>query len=102
VSNQPGRLRDLRPRRILAFKDTGKQAQTRAMQAHPLGVQLGARLTRSAPLGMKEDVQLKDGLALEHVLDGTRQFVCEDGQCFSFVMLFLQAGQILLPRCVIA
>jgi hypothetical protein len=39
VSNQPGRLRDRRPRRILAFKDTGKQAPTRSMQAHPLGVQ---------------------------------------------------------------
>ena len=51
---------------------------------------------------MKGDVQIKDGLALEPVIDGTCQCVCEDGQGFACVMLFLHAGQLLLPRWVVA
>jgi hypothetical protein len=59
-------------------------------------VQLDRRLTRSAPLGMEEDIHIESRFALEHVIDGPRQFMRQDGERFSFIMLFLQADQVLL------
>ena len=63
------------------------------VQADPIGVQLDRRLTRSAPLGAQEHVHITGGLALEHIIDGARQFMSQDGESFAFVMLFLQACQ---------
>src|SRR4029434_3694532 len=62
--------------------------------------ELGAGLTRSAPLGAKEWLQIKGRFSFEHDIDRTCEFVSQDTQCFAFVMLFLQLGQILLSGLV--
>ena len=67
-----------------------------------MGVQLGARLTRSAALGLEEPIHIKRHLALEHVIDRPAQFVSQDAQGFSFVMFFLQSGQKFLSWFVVA
>ena len=49
------------------------------VQADPMGVQLDRRCTRSAPLGTQEHVYIKGCFTLEHILDGPRQFMRQDG-----------------------
>ena len=44
-----------------------------------MGVQLDRRCTRSAPLGTQEHVYIKGCFTLEHILDGPRQFMRQDG-----------------------
>jgi hypothetical protein len=46
---------------------------------------------------MKELCHIKGRVALEHVIDGSSQFMRQDGQGFAVVLCFLQAGQIFLP-----
>jgi hypothetical protein len=70
------------------------------VQAYPFRVEFGAGLTRSAPLGAQELLQIKGCVAFEHEIDRPRQLVSENTQGFAFVVLFLQLGQILLSRCV--
>jgi hypothetical protein len=70
------------------------------VQAHPFSVEFGAGLTRSAPLGRQELLQIKGGVAFQHDIDRPCEFVRQDTEGFAFVMLFLQLGQILLPRLV--
>ena len=70
------------------------------MQAHPFSVEFGAGLTRSAPLGTQELLQIKGCLAFQHEIDRPSEFVSSDTQGFAFVMLFLQPGQLLLPGLV--
>jgi hypothetical protein len=54
----------------LAFKDAVElNPPACLMQAHPLRVQLGAGLTRSAPLGLEKDIHIKCHLTLEHIID---------------------------------
>ena len=60
-----------------------------SIQAHPLVVELGARLTRSAPLGLEENIPIKSDLALEHIIDCPSQLMSQDAQGFAFVMFFL-------------
>src|SRR4030095_6092703 len=85
--------------RVQSRSDTGRHVCSR--QAHPLRVQLGVRLTHSAPLAMEELVHSKGRLALEHVIDGPRELVRQDGQGFPLVMFFLQAGEIFLPCWIV-
>lgn len=70
------------------------------MPAHPLRVELGAGLTRSAPLGTKELLYIKGCVSFEHTIDRPCKFVSQETQRFAFIMLFLQPGQILLSRFV--
>ena len=86
--------------RVQRRSDTGRHV--RSIQAHPLGVQLGVTLTHSAPLAMEELVHLKSRLALEHIIDGPRELVSQDGQGFPLVVFFLQAGEIFLPCRIVA
>jgi hypothetical protein len=72
------------------------------IEAHPLHVQLDARLTRSAPLAIKEFVHIKGRFAREHVIDGPSQFMSQDGQGVALTMFFLQAGQLFLPCRIVA
>ena len=62
------------------------------MQAHPFRVEFGVGLTRSAPLGAQELLQIKGYLAFEHKIDCPGEFVRQDTQGFAFAMLFLQPG----------
>jgi hypothetical protein len=79
------------------FKDTAKSDIRRAgCRLIPLRVQLGAKLTRSAPLGPSEYVHIESCLALEHVVDRPAQFMSQDAQGFPLVMLVLQTAQKLL------
>jgi hypothetical protein len=70
------------------------------VQAHPLRVEFGAGLTRSAPLGAQELLQLKGCLAFEHTIDCPGEFVRQDTQGFAFVMLFLPPGSQLLSGLI--
>lgn len=72
----------------------------RPVQAHPFRVELGAGLTRSAPLGTQELLQIKGCLAFQHVIDRAGQFVRENTQGFAFVVFLLQTCQILLAGLV--
>ena len=45
------------------------------VQADPMRVQLGGRLTRSAPVAVEEYVHLKYRVARQHVVDSARQLV---------------------------
>jgi hypothetical protein len=47
ASNQHGRAQGIRPMRAFAFTDAVRPCFQRAIQAHPVAVQLGVRLTRS-------------------------------------------------------
>jgi hypothetical protein len=103
VSNQSVGLRDKRPRHTWAFTDAVKSDRWQArFRLIPLRVEFGARLTRSAPLGLEEDIPIESHLAFEHVIDGPAQFIRQEAQGFAFVRFFLQAGQIFLPRLVVA
>jgi len=68
---------------------------------HPMAVQLGVKLTDSPPLRVQESFHLKGDLSFEHVLDGTCQFVSQDGQGLALAVLFLQFGQEFLSFGVI-
>ena len=58
-----------------------------------MAVQLGVKLTDSPPLMVQESFPIKGDLSFEHVIDGTCQFVSQDGQGLALAMLFLQFGQ---------
>ena len=60
---------------------------------HSMVVQLGVKLTDSPPLIVQESFLIKGDLSFEHVLDGTCQFVSQDGQGLALAVLFLQFGQ---------
>ncbi len=82
----------------LAFKDAVKQDGEHArFRLIPLGVQLDLRLTRSAPLGTQEHIYIKGCFALEHVIDGPRQFMRQDGERFSFGMRFSERTRSFWP-----
>ena len=49
--------------------------------------------TAGSPAGTQAHVHIKGCFALEHIIDGPRQFRSQDGEGFAFVMLFLHAGQ---------
>lgn len=70
------------------------------MQASPFSVEFGAGLTRSAPLGASELLQIESCVALAHDIDRPGEFVRQDTEGCALVMLFLHLGQILLPRLV--
>jgi hypothetical protein len=72
------------------------------MEADPVGVQLGVRLTRSAPLTMETLLPIKGCLACEHVINGPRQLVGHDGEGFALAMLLLQTSQVFLACGMIA
>ena len=65
-------------------------------------VQLGGRLTRSAPVAVEEYVHLKYRVARQHVVDGARQLVGQDRQRLALPMFFLQTGQKLLALGIVA
>ena len=62
-------------------------------QVQPIAVQLGLELTDSPPLSPQECVQIKSGLAFEHVVDRPGSFVSEDGQGFTLAVCFLEARE---------
>ena len=72
------------------------------MEADPVGVQLGVRLTRSAPLTMEKPLHIKGCLAFEHVINGPRQLVGQDGEGFALAMPMLQTRQVFLSCGIIA
>jgi hypothetical protein len=47
ASNQHGRAQGIRPMRAFAFTDAVRPCFQRVIQAHPVAVQLGVRLTRA-------------------------------------------------------
>ena len=49
-----------------------------SVQAHPFNVELGVGLTRSAPLGLEKEVHIKGRLTLEHIIDGSTEFMSQD------------------------
>ena len=51
---------------------------------------------------MEERLHLKGCFALEHVIDGPRELVGQDGQGFPLAVFFLQAGHIVLSCRVVA
>ena len=65
-------------------------------------VQLGVRLTRSAPLPVEELLHIEHRVAFEHIIDGPRQFMRQDGPSFPLVMLLRQSGQRLLACLIVA
>jgi hypothetical protein len=67
-----------------------------------VGVQLGVRLTRPAPLAMEERLYIKGCFAFKHVIDCPSEPVGQDGQGFTFIVFFLQAGQMFLPCWIVA
>ena len=102
VSNQSQGLRDMGPMHALAFKDAAKSDIRRAgCRLIPLRVQLGAKLTRSAPLGPSEYVHIESCLALEHVIDRPAQLMRQDAQGFTLVMRVLQTAQKLLALGIV-
>jgi hypothetical protein len=72
------------------------------MQAHPITVQLGVRLTRSAPLAVEKLVHFERGMAFQHTIDCAGQFMGQDGQGFALTVFFLQAGEIFLPGRIVS
>ena len=87
----------------LAFKDAVElEPQACLRQAPPFDVELGAGLTRSAPLGLEKSVHIESDLALEHKVDGSTQFMSQNAQGFAFLRLFLQSGQKFLALWVVA
>ena len=50
---------------------------------------------------MQEFVHIKHRVAFEHIIDGPRQFMREDGQRFALAVLVLSSGQIFLPCWII-
>ena len=67
-----------------------------------MSVQLGGKLTRSAPLTMEELLHIKGPLAFEHVIDCPCQLGGQDGEGFALAMLLLQTSQVFLPCGIIA
>jgi hypothetical protein len=67
-----------------------------------MAVQFGVGLTGSPPSALQEGVQIKRGLAFQHVVDRPRSFMCEDGQGFPLAVFFLQAGEQLLRGGIVA
>ncbi len=55
-----------------------------SIQAHPLRLQLGVRLSRPLPaLRTEELIHVKGLFPFEHVIDGPAQFMSQDRECFS-------------------
>ena len=67
-----------------------------------MGVQFGARLTRSPPLSLEELLPIERHLAMEHVIDGTGQLMGQHGQGCTWAMFFLQTGEIFLRRWMVS
>jgi len=65
-------------------------------------VQLGTRLIRSPPLMLEEFLHIESHLALEHVIDGTGQFMSQHNQGFACVVFFLQTGEVFLCRWMVS
>jgi hypothetical protein len=63
-----------------------------AYRVRPMVVQLGVKLTYSPPLIAQDSFLIKGDLSFQHVIDGTGQFVSQDGQCLALTVLFLQFG----------
>jgi hypothetical protein len=86
----------------LAFPEAGHAARLSAsLRVIPLVVQLGLRLIRSPPLSLEELIFVESHLAFEHEIDGASQLLGQNGQGFTFVMFFLQAGEEFLSRRMI-
>ena len=81
------------PLSCFAFHDAEVMDFSRTnLQADPMRVQLGGRLTHSAPIAVEESVHLKYRVACQHVVDGARQLVGQDGQRLALAVFFLQTG----------
>ena len=72
------------------------------MQADPMRVQFGGRLTRSAPVAVEEYVHLQYRVARQHVVDGACQLVGQNRQCLALPVFFLHMGQKLLALGIVA
>jgi len=64
-----------------------------------MAVQLGVKLTDSPPFMGQDSLHIKGDLSFEHVIDGTGQFVSQDGP--GLAVLFLQLSQACLSFGVI-
>ena len=60
-----------------------------SVQAPPFDVELGVGLTRSAPLGLEQELPIKGGLTLEPRIDSPTQFRGQEASRFPLIMLFL-------------
>ena len=86
-----------RPRRAGACSDAAGDTLARVREpVHPVAVQCGVELTGSPPFPLKEGVQIKRGLALQHVVDGPCQCMSQDREGCALAGLFCQSGQQLL------
>ena len=65
-------------------------------------VQLGVRLTRSAPLLVEELLHIEHHIASEHVIDCPGQLMSQDRQRLPLAVFFLSAGQIFLACRMVA
>jgi hypothetical protein len=70
-------------------------------QVYPMIVQLGVKLPYSSPLVAQESLPIKGDRSLEHVIDGTRQFMSQNGSSVAFVVFFLPSGQVLLAGGIV-
>ena len=89
-----------------AYLGVHRRSQTRRrarlIEADPVGVQLGVRLTRPAPLAMEELLQIKGCGVFEPIVDRPRQPVGQKGEGFALAMCRLQTRQACLPRWILA
>jgi hypothetical protein len=67
-----------------------------------VGVQLGVRLTRPAPLAMEELLHLKSCLAFKHAINRPSEPVGQYGEGFALAICILQASQAFLPCRIMA
>ena len=78
----------------------------RSDRARPRVVQLGVGLTRAAPyqsyLAVQKSFYIESLLALQHVVDGTSQFVSQCRQRLPFAVFVFQPCQVSLPLGVVA
>jgi hypothetical protein len=78
VSNQRAEIREKRRCAHVRSTTQGSVIPECRAQADPISVQLGVRLTRCAPLCMKELVQIEHSIPFPHVVDSARQFMGQD------------------------
>lgn len=61
-----------------------------------MGVQLGARLTRSPPLPVEEFLWVESHLSCQHVIDRTAQLLGQYSSGLAVAIFFLQASEVFL------
>ena len=72
-----------------------------SVQAHPLWLQLGVRLSRPLPaLRTEELIHSKSLFPFEHVIDGPAQFMSENRECLGLAVLGCKLFHVSLSRWV--